>query len=396
MLPFSYQNAAVRGNATKIDAMMVRAYIDARESVPLPAAARSFAGGYTDMFVEGVVETVHHCDVRSLYPSLMLSRSIAPRSDRLGVFLRMLRVLRDFRLDAKASMAKARGLEKSYYDALQSTFKVLINSFYGYLGFGQGRFCDFDAADTVTSSGRDLLRQMISELRGLGAEPVEIDTDGIYFVPPAGTAGNRAKTEKFREAFCAALPAGIEVEFDGEYDAMFSYKMKNYALLEHGGAITIKGAALKSRGLEPFLREFLEETISLILHGREREIPALRQKYEDAINGEEWDIGRLAKTETLQDSPSSYEAKIGNAKRNRSAVYELALKGGKEYRQGDQISYYVTGEKKSVSVYDNCRIVSEWSPNARDENKAYYISKLSALFEKFSSIEHPRQGELAL
>jgi DNA polymerase elongation subunit (family B) len=396
MLPFSYQNTAVRGNATKIDAMMVRAYMDARQSIPLPAMARAFAGGYTDMFVEGVVEEVHHCDVRSLYPSLMLTRDIGPASDRLGVFLEMLSVLRDLRLSAKASMGKAEGVERSFYDALQSTFKVLINSFYGYLGFAQGKFSDFEAADTVTSSGRELLKAMVAELRELGANPVEIDTDGIYFAPPDGVAGSKAKLSKFRDEFCASLPEGIDVEFDGEYDAMFSYKMKNYALLERNGEIVIKGGALKSRGLEPFLRDFLEQTIGLILRKKDKAIPDLKTEFESSISGGEWDIKRLAKTETLQDSPAVYAAKIEKGKRNRSACYELALKDERQYRQGDQISYYVIGEKKSVSVYDSCKMVSEWNPEARDENKAYYISKLDALFKKFSSVDRPQQGELAL
>ena len=40
-----------------------------------------------------------------------------------------------------------------YYDALQATFKILINSFYGYLGFSMGHFNDFAQADRVTRTG---------------------------------------------------------------------------------------------------------------------------------------------------------------------------------------------------------------------------------------------------
>jgi DNA polymerase, archaea type len=68
---------------------------------------------------------------------------------------------------------------------LQNTFKILINSFYGYLGFAQGNFADFEAAARVTQIGRDLLKQMIDWLKGQGAQVIEVDTDGIYFVPPA-------------------------------------------------------------------------------------------------------------------------------------------------------------------------------------------------------------------
>ncbi len=52
-----------------------------------------------------------------------------------------------------------------HFHALQNTFKILINSFYGYLGFAQGHFADFEAAARVTQIGRDLLKQMIDWLK---------------------------------------------------------------------------------------------------------------------------------------------------------------------------------------------------------------------------------------
>ncbi len=73
---------------------------------------------------------------------------------------------------------------RRYFHALQNTFKILINSFYGYLGFAQGNFADFEAAARVTQTGRDLLKQMIEWLKAQGAQVIEVDTDGIYFVPP--------------------------------------------------------------------------------------------------------------------------------------------------------------------------------------------------------------------
>jgi DNA polymerase I len=193
MLPFSYQNIGVRGTGTKIDALLLRDYLRAGAALPQPDEARPFAGGYTDIFRTGVIRPVHHCDVRSLYPSLMLVHRIGPARDGRGVFLALLRALREIRIDAKQRMqASSTSEERSHYDALQTTFKILINSFYGYLGFGQGRFNDFDAAERVAAEGRALLQQMIADLRRLGAEPVEIDTDGIYFVPPDGSDGPAA------------------------------------------------------------------------------------------------------------------------------------------------------------------------------------------------------------
>lgn len=396
MLPFSYQNIGVRGTGTKIDSLLLRDYLRAGAAIPQPDAARGFAGGYTDVFRTGVIGTVHHCDVRSLYPSLMLAQAIGPASDVRGVFLRLLRNLRDFRADAKERMLRsATPEERSHFDALQTTFKILINSFYGYLGFSQARFSDFSAAERVAAEGRALLRRMIDWLREHGAQPVEIDTDGVYFVPPDPPRGEALAA--FRRAFQAWLPAGIEVEFDGEYVAMFSYRMKNYALLDEHGEITIKGAALKSRGLEPFQRDYLRRWLDAVLRQDEAAVDALNRSSREAIANRSLPIRKLAKTETLQDAPATYAAKIGGKARGRNAAYELALKSGRDYRAGDQVTYYVTGTKKSVAAHEFAKLASDWDPERRDENVAYYLAKLDALIEKFDRMRRgEQQGELDL
>lgn len=394
--PMSYQSVVVRGNGSKVDALLIREYLRQGCALPVPDTVRDFAGGYTDVFFTGVARNVHHCDVRSLYPSLMLTRRIGPRSDELGVFLHLLEYLRSVRVDAKAQWNDATNEDRSYYDALQTAFKVLINSFYGYLGFGQARFSDFDMAERVAAEGRNILQQMLDWIRKEGGQPIEIDTDGIYFVPPEFKSD--ADLESFRHRFQESLPEGIEIEFDGVYRSMFSYKMKNYALLDDDGGLMIKGAALKSRGLEPFQREFLREILRLILEERADDIPRLGERYRSAIRNGEWDIHQLAKTETLQDAPSTYRDKIQGKSRGRNAAYELALRSGRDYRAGDQVSYYVTGTKKSVAVHEFAKPVSEWDPDNRDENIAYYLAKLDALAGKFdaelSGGDDDRQGEL--
>ena len=85
----------------------------------------------------------------------------------------------------------------------------------GYLGFSQGRFNDYGAAERITSEGRALLRGMIDWLREHEAKPVEIDTDGIYFVPP--DFESISQRDAFRASLQAWLPEGIDVEFDGEF-----------------------------------------------------------------------------------------------------------------------------------------------------------------------------------
>ena len=384
ILPLSYQNVCLRGNAAKIDALMIREYLRQQQALPLPEPPRKFAGGYADIFVQGVVRNVRHCDVRSLYPSIMLAHRLGPRSDARGVFLKMLEYLRDYRLQAKQQLRACRAPgDRAHFESLQNAFKILINSFYGYLGFAQARFNDFAVAERVTAEGRTILRGMLAWLQAHGAQPVEIDTDGIYFVPPPlKDAGGEAA---FQRAFQAALPRGIEVEFDGEYVSMFSYKMKNYALLEASGAMILRGGALKSRGLEPYLRAFLRDYIRLKLEGRDGELPALMARCADDIARGAIPIRQLAKTETLKEAPESYAAKIAGKGRARNAAYELALRSGRPYRAGDQVAYYITGAKKNVAAHQAARLVSDWNPAARDVNTAYYVAKLQALGERLAA-----------
>ena len=145
---------------------------------------RAFEGGYTDIFFTGVAHNVWHCDVASLYPSIMLKFDCFPVTDQLQIFRHLLTDLRTFRLEAKSEMRAEKDPAKQHHlQALHNTFKILLNSFYGYLGFAQGNFADFDAAARVTQIGRDLLKKMIDWLAAQGATVIEVDTDGIYFVP---------------------------------------------------------------------------------------------------------------------------------------------------------------------------------------------------------------------
>ncbi|PYJ83610.1 MAG: DNA polymerase II [Verrucomicrobia bacterium] len=389
IFPYNYQDVIVRGNATRINGLFLREYFRQKHSIPELPMPQTFEGGYTDIFFTGVARNVWHCDVASLYPSIMLQFDCFPASDRLQIFRHLLTDLRTFRLEAKAKMrAEKNPARQHHLQALQNTFKILINSFYGYLGFAQGHFADFDAAARVTQIGRDLLKKMIGWLNAHGANVIEVDTDGIYFVPP-----EKIDIDELQKGLAKELPPGIEVEFDEQFEAMFSYKAKNYALLTKDGDVIIKGGALKSRGLEKFQRVFLEEMIKLIMEGRSDAIPRLRDQFEKKIRNREWKIDMLMKTDTLQDSLEKYRAKIAGSARNRAAAYELALASGRAYKPGDHVSYYIRSTPKKAPAYEAARLASAFDPQNRDENVDYYVAKLDELVKKFGSMTPASEQE---
>ena len=382
-LPLSYESVVLRGNATKIDGLLLRECLHQGRAVPTPAAGKGVAGGYTAMLLSGVASNVLHVDVTSLYPSLMLARGIAPAGDSLGVFPTLLRDLREFRVAAKRTSREAESPEeRTQAGALQQTFKILINSFYGYLAFSQGHWNDYDAANQVTGEGRDLVQALVARLGELGAAVIEVDTDGIYFTPPPAQVGADAEARLIAELE-QVLPSGIQLELDGRYEAMLSYKMKNYVLLDERGKLLIKGSGLRSRGIELFQRRWMEEMFRLLLSGRREEIPALVARWREDFGGHRVPLKQFMKTETLQESPAGYQEKLRAGKRNPAAAYELALRSTRPYQPGDQVSYYVCGDDKRVKVNEAAKLATEWNPAAPDENTAYYVSKLDDLYEKF-------------
>jgi DNA polymerase elongation subunit (family B) len=325
---------------------------------------------------------VLHVDVTSLYPSLMLAERVAPASDDLGVFLALLHYLREVRVAAKhRARSSTDPEERRHEQALQQTFKIIINAFYGYLAFGAGHFNDFAAADRVTAEGRRIVTLIVDRLAELGATPIEADTDGVYFLAPPGHA--TGDDGALLEAVAAGLPEGIALELDGRHAAMLSYKMKTYALLDERGRIQLKGSGFRSRGLEPFQRRIIEEVVRLLLEGKRGEVRAVIDRWLAAFASHRVDVRLFARTETLQDTLDVYRERVRAGARPPSAAYELMIASGRLVQPGDQVSYYVAGRSRSVVVNEQAKLASQWDAAQPDENVEHYQTKVLEIWERF-------------
>jgi DNA polymerase, archaea type len=382
ILPFDYQSCVLRGSAAKVDNLLMREYLAAGHAIPTPRPVQSVGGGLTAIWQQGVGGPVLHVDVTSLYPSLMVSQSVAPASDDLGVFLKRLDALRALRVRAKALARNATDAEeRAHQSALAQTFKILINSFYGYLAFTNGHFNDFAAADRVTAEGRRIVGQIVDHLTELGAVPIEADTDGVYFLAPPGHAAT--DDAGLLERIAAGLPDGIALELDGRHAAMFSYKMKTYALLDDRGRVHLKGSGFRSRGLEPFQRRLIEEVVRLLLEGKRADVRAAVDRWLAAFAAHQVPVRQFARTETLGETLEAYRARVQAGERPPSAAYELLMATGRSSQPGDQISFYVTGRSANVSVLEYSRLAAEWKAEQPDENVAYYQGKVLEIWERF-------------
>ncbi len=378
--PILLQEAALRGTAGKVDLLFLEEYYHARASCPAPIEIAPFEGGFTRSFQEGVFTHVLHFDVASLYPSLLLQMNRNPGSDTLGVFIPMLRRLREYRLKYK-QLAKTAptSAEREEAQARQATFKILINSFYGYLGFSGARFGDGELAAEVTRRGRELLQALIEEFRKHDCVILEADTDGIYL----STAQYFKQPEALLARVAKILPAGIELEYDGTYDAMFCYKAKNYALAA-GGEITLRGSALRSRGIEPFLKRLGDQLIAYLLgvstESPVAEIERLRRK----IAAREQPVANLAKAESLSQNPEAYQQWVAGGGKPRRAAAEVALQMNPRPRMGERVSYYIGAKAKGqTSDWQRARPLAAYDPATAPYDPVYYLGKIDDWLERY-------------
>ncbi len=389
ILPFNYGQIPRSGSAAKIECLLVREYLRKKHSIPRPQTGRQTSGGYTDVFIRGVVGPIVHADVESLYPSIMISYKISPATDELGVFQKILKHLTKLRLDTKRQMKEEpESLKKSKLDAMQSSLKILINSFYGYLGYSRGIFNDYTAADMVTETGQKILRRMITEIASEGGTLLEVDTDGLYFVPPAKYGGEDNET-KFVAKLSKTLPQGISLSLDGRFEKMLSYKKKNYALLGYDGKIKIRGSALISRSMERFGRDFIQRAIEFMLREDIKSIHDLYVDYSKKILTRELPLTKIVRTETVRESIEDYLSAVRSNRRNRTASFEAAMNAGLNLRPGDRVSYYIVGNDPHQPSFMNARIYDEEDENRKDYNAQYYIRKLSEYSERFSDFFEP-------
>jgi DNA polymerase, archaea type len=382
LVPFDLQTTILRGAAAKIDAVLLREYLRRQRAVPLPGPSGPVGGGQTAILQQGVARPVWHVDVTSLYPSIMLAENMSPASDSLRAFPQLLQTLTAFRLDAKRRLREAaEAPERAHLGALQQAFKILINAFYGYLAFGRGHWNDFAAADRVTGEGRRIIAAVLQRLEGLGGRPIELDTDGVYFVPP--TDGGVDAEERLLAQVAEGLPPGIQLELTGRYAAMLSYKVKAYALLDREGRLTLKGSALRSRGLEPFVRHLIEAIVRLLLAGRAPDVKAVVDRWLCDFASHRVPVRLFARTETLQDTIDAYRERVRQGLRNRAAAYEVAMASGRNLLPGDQVTYYVAGRGPDPSVAESAKLASLWDPDRPDENTDYYQGKVLEVWARF-------------
>ena len=359
-VPVDFIGAVMSGSGQMFDLMLVAEYLSARHGLPerLPYRKQEW-GGYTDAFVRGVARDVHHVDVASLYPSIMLRWKVEPENDVLGVFQGRLSELTEMRLELKRKAKAAEDpAERSMYDAQSNAMKILINSAYGMLGFAGAYFRDVDKADFVARTGQEILKAMIRYVEEGGGRPVICDTDGLMF------AGDRELVDVIQKRLEEDF-GGIRIEYEGCYPAVLVHKKKNYVIQRPDGKIVWKGGFFRSRAYEKFKADLIHNVAIALLRGdfdgAERIIDRTAERILNGeLTAEEVAITTSVNTEELKNLPHLYAAR-------RDEV---------EYDIGEKVTYYIR-EMPDVKLYKLKAYEAAFpiSAFAGDYHREYYYKR---------------------
>lgn len=175
-----------------------------------------------------------HWDIASFYPSLMVVYKIAPEHLDNGVFVKLVKWIRDTRIEAKHSTEDF--IDGIPPQILAVALKIVINAIYGKMGSEYGDTMDKLAVLKVTINGQLFILMLCEELELAGIEVCSANTDGIIV--------KLAKNQyhKFLE-ISNHWQEYTGLEADSEQLSVYScLNVNNYLCKELNGKITYKGS----------------------------------------------------------------------------------------------------------------------------------------------------------
>lgn len=168
---------------------------------------------------------IAHCDVQSLYPSIMIEYDFLSRNVQEPW---RYKEIRDKRLQYKK--------EKN---PIEAPLKIVLNSTYGVTKDAQNPLYDPLQANNVCVAGQLLLLDLIEKLEGCG-ELIQSNTDGLFF--KVNTPEDIVKMKTIASEW--EKRTRLVLEWD-TYKKIYQKDVNNYILINNDGEYESKGAYVK-------------------------------------------------------------------------------------------------------------------------------------------------------
>jgi DNA polymerase elongation subunit (family B) len=352
-----------------------------KHSVPRPSEGSRNVNAPAEIYQTGVFSNILYAELEGLYSSIILHQNIKPKSDELNVFISLLRSLSSLKQE-NLTHGSSDQFQQNNSTAQTHAIKLLINSFHTYLGSAKGLFNDLNQAEIVQNTGREILKEIIQQMELFNTTIIQCEGEGFFIIPPDNIIGE-SNEQKFVERLSDTLPQGIKLVLTNRYKKMFSYRKRNYSLLDQGNTVLIKGNNLISRGMERYLRIFAQRFIECLLTNDFKRLHhAYASAYTQVIQ-HKWTPYDFCRAEIAHSDTETYQKEIANGGTNLSPGMEAAVQSSLFIKPNTRITYYIVGNSIEVDTIHSTRLTEEWDPNLPDENTSYYLARLLETAQKF-------------
>lgn len=330
-IPKSFQAIIESATGSQINAMMTRAYLQNKHSIPKANEASHYEGGGVTGN-PGLYKNVWKVDVASLYPSIMIQYEVEDKAkDPNGYFKELVKTFTAERLKNKQLF---KDTKNEYYDGLQASQKILINSMYGFLGTSGLSFNSPEKAAFITKMGREILQQAIDWSKEMGFELVNADTDSIS-ITLSGRHLEKSARQDMLNNINTLFPEKIKFEDDGYFEIVIVLKSKNYVLKKKGEKPKYKGSAILASLKEPRLKQFIKDII--------KEIGIERNNYIEVYSGYVREIMNITDINEWCTRKTITDKVLTGERSNETKVNDIIK--GTDYKEADKIYTFFLPDK---------------------------------------------------
>jgi DNA polymerase elongation subunit (family B) len=376
LVPTTYERIATMGTATLWKIIMLAWSYENNLAIPTKDEKRAITGGLSRLLNVGYSKNIVKFDYSSLYPSIQLVYDVFPDCDVMGVQKSMLKYFRNIRIKYKHLAGELKDKDpvmSEMYDRKQLPIKIFINAYFGSLSAPQVfPWGDMNMGETITCVGRQCLRMMIMFFQKKGYKPLVMDTDGVNFETPDGIdetiyigkgnnelviegkeyRGIEADTAEFNDIFMRN-EMGLDIDYVAP--ACINVSRKNYIIkmMKKGKEkIKLTGNTIKSKKLQQYIVEFLDEGLKHLLNGDGLSFVELYYEYVGKIYNKEIPLSKIANKARVKQSLDEYKKYIKKTTKagslmSRQAHMELVLLNDYSAGLGETIYYVNNGTKKS-------------------------------------------------
>ena len=376
VIPTTYERIATMGTATLWKVLMLAWSYENNLAIPMKDEKRSITGGLSRLLNVGYSKNIVKFDYASLYPSIQLVYDVFPDCDIMGVQKSMLKYFRNIRILYKRLAGELKDkdpIQAEMYDRKQLPIKIFINAYFGSLSaphvFPWG---DMNMGETITCTGRQCLRMMIMFFMKKGYKPLVMDTDGVNFEMPEDInehkyigqgknemvdlgkeyIGVEADTAEFNDIFMRN-EMGLDIDYLAP--ASINVSRKNYIikLIKKGKEkIKLTGNTIKSKKLQSYVVDFLDEGLKHLLNGDGVEFLNLYYDTVEKIYNKQMPLAKIANKARVKQSIDDYKKHCKKVTKSgsmmsRQAHMELVLQNDYPATLGETIYYVNNGTKKA-------------------------------------------------